>query len=90
MPQILPRGPGVAVYITAIRSNLSLRWTFRPSEPFAMVTINPPGAGLTPDEVDGILIRAKSPMEQREAREVVETLEEVRREHLLPTSPLPN
>jgi len=50
-----------------------------------MVT-NPPGAGLTPGEADPILVRAKSPLDEEEVRGVVETLEEVSRKYLLPTS----
>ena len=68
-----------------ISPSYRVRSPFRHFKPFAMVT-NPPGAGLTPGEADPILVRAKSPLDEEEVRGVVETLEEVSRKYLLPTS----
>ena len=48
-------------------------------------TNNPPGAQLIPDEkVDLILDRAKLQLEETEVRKLVEMLEKVSREHLVP------
>lgn len=68
------RGPGMTLYIHVLSDLISLRRTLLHSKPFAMAD----------DEVDRLLARAKSALEEGEAREVAESLEKVSRTHLLP------